>query len=135
MKQQQSQSAESTRERRREYLKLDIYNYRGVEEDSLLRWFVEVDGAIKAHRIDDELMKVSFAQSCLAGDARKWALNHKLHDPNVFGLLNIFNPCSVNRLSRPGQSSGLYQSSLKSNRVSVMFTLTTNMCVNLQAAW
>ena len=35
-------------------------------------------------------MQVAFAQSYLAGDARNWALNLKLHDPNVFGSLNIF---------------------------------------------
>ena len=55
-----------------------------------MRWFVELDDAIDARRIDDERMQVSFAQSNLAGEARAWALNLKLHDPNVFGSLRIF---------------------------------------------
>ena len=80
-----SQSAQSTRERRPGSRKLEISKYHGVEDDSLFRWFVEVDDAIEARRIDDERMQVAFAQSHLAGDARNWALNLKLHDPNVFG--------------------------------------------------
>ena len=90
LRQQQSQSIEPTRERRRESLKLEVTKYRGVEEDSLLRWFVELDDAIDSRRIDDERMQVSFAQSNLAGEARAWALNLKLHDPNVFGSFRIF---------------------------------------------
>ena len=35
-------------------------------------------------------MQVAFAQSYLTGSARNWALNLKLHDPNVFGSLEIF---------------------------------------------
>ena len=51
-------------------LKLEISKYRKIEENSLLRWFAEVDGAIKSRRIDGELMQVEFAQSNLSGDAR-----------------------------------------------------------------
>ena len=54
LRQQQSQSSEPTRERRRESLKLEVSKYRGFEEDSLLRWFVEQEDAINARRIDDE---------------------------------------------------------------------------------
>ncbi|CAI5709403.1 unnamed protein product [Hyaloperonospora brassicae] len=86
---QQSESTEPTRERRRESLKPEDSKYWGVEEDSLSRWFVEMDDAIDARRIDDERMQVSFAQSKLAGEARSWALNLNLHDPNVFGSLRI----------------------------------------------
>ena len=56
----------------------------------MLRYFVELDDAIDARRIDDELMQVSFAQFNLAGEARAWALSLKLHDPNVVGSLRIF---------------------------------------------
>ena len=90
--QQQSQSATaaSTRERRRETLKLEVSKYRGVEEDSLLRWFLEVDDAIKARHINDEEMHVAFAKSNLSRRARTWALNLQLHDPNVFESLAVF---------------------------------------------
>ena len=62
LRQHQSQSAQSTLERRPGSLKLDISKYHGVEDA-----FVEVDGAIEARRIDDERMQVAFAQSYLTG--------------------------------------------------------------------
>ena len=92
LRQQQSQSATaaSTRERRRETLKLEVSKYRGVEEDSLLRWSLEVDDVIKARDIDDEEIQVAFAKSNLSERARTWALNLQLHEPNVFGSLAVF---------------------------------------------
>uniref|UniRef100_A0AAV1TEE9 Retrotransposon gag domain-containing protein n=1 Tax=Peronospora matthiolae TaxID=2874970 RepID=A0AAV1TEE9_9STRA len=80
-KQQQAAAGGSMHLRRPETLKIDISKYRGVEEDSLLRWFVELDDAIRARRIDDGEMQVAFAQSNLAGRAKTWALGLKLHDP------------------------------------------------------
>ena len=70
LRQSQSATAASTRERRRETLKLEVSRYRGVEEDSLLRWFLEVDDAIKACHIDDEEMQAAFAKSNLSGRAK-----------------------------------------------------------------
>ena len=92
LRQQQSQTAVPgpTHARRPETLKIDISKYRGVEEDSLLRWFVELDDAIRARHISDEQMQVAFAQSNLAGRAKTWALGLKLHDPYVFGSLDVF---------------------------------------------
>ena len=52
--------------RRPEVMKVDISKYRGVEEDSLLLWFVELDRALRARRVDDEQMKLTFAQTHLA---------------------------------------------------------------------
>uniref|UniRef100_A0AAV1V909 CCHC-type domain-containing protein n=1 Tax=Peronospora matthiolae TaxID=2874970 RepID=A0AAV1V909_9STRA len=76
--------------RRPETLKIDISKSRGVEEDSLLRWFVELDDAIRARRIDEGEMQVAFAQSNLEGRAKTWALGLKLHDPYAFGSLEVF---------------------------------------------
>ena len=69
LRQQQAHAAVpgATHARRPETLKIDISKYRGVEEDSLLRWFVELDDAIRARHIVDEQMQVAFAQSNLAG--------------------------------------------------------------------
>ena len=75
---------------RPEIFKVDISKYRGVEEDSLLLWFVELDRAIKARRIDDEQMKLTFAQANLAGRAKTWALGVEMSDPYVFGSLEAF---------------------------------------------
>ena len=131
----QSPSAQSTRERRPGSLKLEITKYHGVEDDSLLRWFVEVDDAIEARRIDDERMQVAFAKSYLAGDARNWALNLKLNDSNVFGSLRNFKTLLSETFEPPRQSSGYYLNSSESNRVSARFTLTLSMYDTLQEAW
>ena len=80
----------TTHTRRPEILKVDISKYRGVEEDSLLLWFVELDRAIKARRIDDEQMKLTFAQTHLAGRAKTWALGLEMSDPYAFGSLEAF---------------------------------------------
>ena len=78
-----------THTRRPETLKIDISKYRGVE-DSLFRWFVELDGAIRARHIVEEQMQVAFAQSNLAGRAKTWTLSLKLRDAYVFGSLEAF---------------------------------------------
>uniref|UniRef100_A0AAV1UUH2 CCHC-type domain-containing protein n=1 Tax=Peronospora matthiolae TaxID=2874970 RepID=A0AAV1UUH2_9STRA len=91
LRQQQAAAGGSMHSRRPETLKIDISKYRGVEEDSLLRWFVELDDAIRSRRIDDgKKMQVAFAQSNLAGRAKTWALGLKLHDPFAFGSLEVF---------------------------------------------
>ena len=59
-----------THTRRPEILKIDISQYKGVEEDSLLRWVVELDDATRARHTLDEQMQVEFAQSNLAGRAK-----------------------------------------------------------------
>uniref|UniRef100_A0AAV1UDT8 Retrotransposon gag domain-containing protein n=1 Tax=Peronospora matthiolae TaxID=2874970 RepID=A0AAV1UDT8_9STRA len=53
--------------RRPETLEIDISRHKGTDEDSLLRWFVELDDAIRARHIE----------------------GLKLHDPNVFESLGI----------------------------------------------
>ena len=77
-------------------LKLEISKFRGVEVDSLLRWCVEVDGAIESRRIDYERMQVSFDQSYLGGDAYNWALNPNSHDPNVWVVNHLQGPAQQN---------------------------------------
>ena len=91
LRQQQATATESTYTRRPEILKIDISKYKGADEDSLLRWFVELDDAIRARHIVDEEMQMAFAQSNLAGRAKTWtSLGLKLHDPYVFGSLEFF---------------------------------------------
>uniref|UniRef100_A0AAV1U0E1 Retrotransposon gag domain-containing protein n=1 Tax=Peronospora matthiolae TaxID=2874970 RepID=A0AAV1U0E1_9STRA len=91
LRQQKAAAGGSMHSRRPETLKIDISKYRaGVEEDSLLRWFVELDDAIRARRIDDGDMQVAFAQSNLAGRVKTWALGLKLHDPYALGSLEVF---------------------------------------------
>uniref|UniRef100_A0AAV1UGD4 Uncharacterized protein n=1 Tax=Peronospora matthiolae TaxID=2874970 RepID=A0AAV1UGD4_9STRA len=67
--------------RRPEILKIDISRYKGADEDSLLRWFIELDDAIRARHIKGDEMQVTFAPSNLTGRAKIWALGLKLHNP------------------------------------------------------
>ena len=92
LRRQQSQAAVggTTHTRRPEILKVDIFKYKGVEEDFLLFWFVELDRAIKARRIDDEQKKLRFAQANLAGRAKTWVLGLEMSDPYAFGSLEAF---------------------------------------------
>uniref|UniRef100_A0AAV1TM29 Retrotransposon gag domain-containing protein n=1 Tax=Peronospora matthiolae TaxID=2874970 RepID=A0AAV1TM29_9STRA len=77
----------TTPTRRPETLKIDISWYKGTDEDSLLRWFVELDDAIRARHIEGDEMQVTFALSNVTGRAKTWVLGLKLHDPNVFESL------------------------------------------------
>ncbi|KAK1931503.1 hypothetical protein P3T76_012832 [Phytophthora citrophthora] len=56
-----------------ESLKLHVSTYTGKEDETLLRWLVELDTAVAARRIVDPMSKVAFAMSCLGGRARSWA--------------------------------------------------------------
>jgi hypothetical protein len=69
---------------RRSPLKVDVGKYRGGESESLLRWLVELDAAVKARCIDDEEPKVTFAVSNLAGRAKTWALGKLMSNVNYF---------------------------------------------------
>ncbi|KAK1938780.1 hypothetical protein P3T76_008855 [Phytophthora citrophthora] len=50
-----------------ESLKLHVSTYTGKEDETLLRWLVELDTAVAARRIVDPMSKVAFAMSCLGG--------------------------------------------------------------------
>uniref|UniRef100_A0AAV1VMB0 Retrotransposon gag domain-containing protein n=1 Tax=Peronospora matthiolae TaxID=2874970 RepID=A0AAV1VMB0_9STRA len=78
-----------THTHRPETLKIGISKYKGTDEDSLLRWFVELDDAIRAHHIECDEMQVTLALSNLTRRAKTWALGLKFHDPNVFESLEI----------------------------------------------
>ena len=54
LRQQQATATGSTCTRRPETLMIDISKYKGADEDSLLRWFGELNDAIKALHIVDE---------------------------------------------------------------------------------
>uniref|UniRef100_A0AAV1TFZ5 Retrotransposon gag domain-containing protein n=1 Tax=Peronospora matthiolae TaxID=2874970 RepID=A0AAV1TFZ5_9STRA len=76
-----------THMRRSKTLKIDVSRYKGIDEYSILRWFVELEDAIKARRIEGDEMQVTLALSNLTGRAKTWALTVKLHDLNVFESL------------------------------------------------
>ena len=82
--------AAAERPRRFETLKVEVSKYKGVDSDSLPRWFVELDDAIAARRIEDDSMRTMFALSNLAGRAKTWALGLKLRDPHCFRSFEEF---------------------------------------------
>uniref|UniRef100_A0AAV1TGX4 Uncharacterized protein n=1 Tax=Peronospora matthiolae TaxID=2874970 RepID=A0AAV1TGX4_9STRA len=47
--------------RQPETLNIDISRYKGTDEDSLLRWFVELDDAVRARHIEGDETQVTFA--------------------------------------------------------------------------
>ena len=57
----------------------------GAKEDSLLRWFVDLDDSIRARHNFDEQIQIAVDQSNFAGRAKTWALGLKIEDPYVFG--------------------------------------------------
>ena len=93
LKQQQATATGSTYTRRPETLKIDISGYKGADEDSLLRWFVELDDAIRACHIVDEQMQIAFAQPNLAGRAKTWALAHVFARHMSLGRWKSSSPC------------------------------------------
>ena len=60
---------------------------------TLLKWFVEIDEAIRAFHIVDVKMHVAFAQPNLAGRAKTWAwaLSYTTH--MFLGRWNSSSPC------------------------------------------
>jgi hypothetical protein len=73
-----------------ESLKLHVSTYAGKEDETLLRWLVELDTAVAARRIVDPMSKVAFAMSCLGGRARSWAYGRRLSDPTCFSTYEGF---------------------------------------------
>lgn len=65
-------------------LKLDVNHYKGGENEPLLRWFVEMDTALRVRQIYDPDHQVAFAMSKLGGRARSWAFGRRLTDPGCF---------------------------------------------------
>ncbi|OWY99546.1 hypothetical protein PHMEG_00029435 [Phytophthora megakarya] len=75
---------------RKEYLKLRFSNYMSRKGETLLLWLVELDTAVMARRLVDQLAKVAFAMSCLGGRARSWAYGRRLTDPTCFSTYETF---------------------------------------------
>ena len=113
--------------RRPEILKVDIFKYRGVEEDPLLLWFVELDRGIRARRIDDEQMKLTFAQSHSAGRTNTWALGLEMRNPYGFESLESSKTRLKQTFEPPRAEIRARSELLKLNQGKRMCTLTPNI--------
>lgn len=65
-------------------LKVDVAKFKAVAGESLLRWFVELEAAMNARRIEDASMRVTFAMSNLDGRAKTWAFGRRMGDSTCF---------------------------------------------------
>lgn len=84
-------------------LKLNIAPYHGGESEPLVRWFVELEAAIKARQLRDPELQVLFAMSNLAGRAKSWAYGKRLAEPTCFATLNDLK-LGLKRAFEPPQS-------------------------------
>ncbi|KAF1321580.1 Membrane protein, partial [Globisporangium splendens] len=84
-------------------LKLDVSPYRGGENESLSRWFVELDAAIAARQLRDPSQQVLFAMSNLAGRAKSWAYGKRLANLNCFPSYDHFKT-ELKKAFEPPQS-------------------------------
>ena len=71
-------------------LKMEISTYKGGENESLPRWFVELETAVFARQITDQQLQIAFAMSKLGGRAKSWAFGKRMADPNCFLDLRDF---------------------------------------------
>ncbi|KAF1316235.1 reverse transcriptase, partial [Globisporangium splendens] len=71
-------------------VKLDVAKYGGGDKEPLLRWFVEIDAAIRSGQIHDPEQQVDFAMSKLAGRAKSWAFGRRMADHHCFRTLAEF---------------------------------------------
>lgn len=71
-------------------LKVEVARFKGVTGESLLRWFVELEAAMTARRIEEHSMRVTFAMSNLAGRAKTWAFGRRMGNPQCFPTYEEF---------------------------------------------
>ena len=90
-------------------IKMDITQYKGTEEESLPRCFIEVESAFMARQIWDDEMQVAFAMSILSGRARSWAFGKRMADPQGFAHFGQFRQ-EIEAAFQPPKS-GLRQTS------------------------
>ncbi|KAF1315199.1 reverse transcriptase, partial [Globisporangium splendens] len=71
-------------------VKLGVAKYGGGDKEPLLRWFVEIDAAIRSGQIHDPEQQVDFAMSKLAERAKSWAFGRRMADHHCFRTLAEF---------------------------------------------
>lgn len=71
-------------------VKIDASRFAGKEGENLLRWFREVEIAMRARLINDDETKVAFAMSLLVARAKDWAYTEYLADANRFPTWDRF---------------------------------------------
>ncbi|KAF1332102.1 reverse transcriptase, partial [Globisporangium splendens] len=75
---------------RQKPVRLEVAKYGGGDNEPLLRWFVEIDAAIRSGQIYDPEQQVDFAMSKLARRAKSWAFGRRMADHGCFSTLSEF---------------------------------------------
>ncbi|KAF1319498.1 Pol protein, partial [Globisporangium splendens] len=75
---------------RQKPVRLEVAKYGGGDNEPLLRWFVEINAAIRSGQIYDPEQQVDFAMSKLAGRAKSWAFGRRMADHGCFSTLSEF---------------------------------------------
>ncbi|KAF1324319.1 hypothetical protein FI667_g9956, partial [Globisporangium splendens] len=75
---------------RQKAVKLDVVKHGGGDKEPLLRWFVEIDAAIRSGQIHDPEQQLDFAMSKLAGRAKSRAFGRRMADHHCFRTLAEF---------------------------------------------
>ncbi|KAF1317477.1 putative retroelement, partial [Globisporangium splendens] len=75
---------------RQKPVRLEVAKYGGGDNEPLLRWFVEIDAAIRSGQIYDPEQQVDFAMSKLVGRAKSWAFGRRMADHGCFSTLSEF---------------------------------------------
>jgi hypothetical protein len=65
-------------------VKISVSPFSGMEGERILRWFVEVEQAMKAAQITDSESQVAFAMSKLSGQAKDWAFGKRFENEQFF---------------------------------------------------
>ncbi len=83
-RQSQAMGQQNQRRSHVDTLKVDVAKFKGVTGESLLRWFVELEAAMTARRIEEPSLRVTFAMSNLDGRAKTWAFGRRMGDSYCF---------------------------------------------------
>jgi hypothetical protein len=82
---------------------VNVSNFAGEEDENLLAWLLEVETAILAAQVTDEVTKVTYGISLLEGRAKKWAISARLANTLAFPTWNAFKE-SIQAVFQPPKS-------------------------------
>ncbi|KAF1333660.1 Pol protein, partial [Globisporangium splendens] len=116
---------------RQKPVRLEVAKYGGGDKEPLLRWFVEIDAAIRSGQIHDPEQQVDFAMSKLAGRAKSWTFGRRMAGHHCFRTLAEFKSDIQADFEPPKSDSVLARNSLRSDRIDATFTQPIDMAAQV----
>jgi len=83
--------------------KVKVSSFIGDEDENLLAWLLEVETAILAAQVTDEVTKVTYGISLLEGRAKQWAISARLANTLAFPTWDAFKE-SIQAVFQPPKS-------------------------------